>query len=132
MARPIKKYQKGGKLPKRKPKPGEKGGRRVTQGELRLAEAAAEREEKFKKRKRFDNGGEVSARKKKRRARKDGTAPEKMATKKAVGMSSLGYREDKSDNSIDKRHRDNKYELANYRIDRMVSKGNFFPKGYGK
>tara|TARA_R100000995_G_scaffold55517_1_gene27317 strand:+ start:342 stop:521 length:180 start_codon:yes stop_codon:yes gene_type:complete len=30
MARPIKKYQKGGKLPKRKPKPGEKGGVRET------------------------------------------------------------------------------------------------------
>ena len=33
--------------------------------------------------KKYQEGGEVSARKKKRRARKDGTAPEKMTAKKA-------------------------------------------------
>jgi hypothetical protein len=33
--------------------------------------------------KKYKKGGEVSARKKKRRARKDGTAPEKMTAKKA-------------------------------------------------
>ena len=58
MARPIKKNKKGGKLPKREAKPGEKGGRRVTPAEQSLFESAAERKEKFKKR--FDNGGSLS------------------------------------------------------------------------
>lgn len=37
--------------------------------------------------KKYDKGGEVSARKKRRRARKDGTAPEKMTAKKATAKS---------------------------------------------